>query len=104
MGLTEGDIDAADNFEEDSRFSERERWALRFAKQLKLDPSRIRADFYAGMKKYFTDAEIMELGVFVAINLGFHAFFSTLEFTPYFDHHVGPGGRRVEDPHASVSR
>jgi hypothetical protein len=37
----------------------------------------------------------MELAIFVAINLGFHAVFSTREFLPAWDH-VGPGGRHVE--------
>jgi hypothetical protein len=37
----------------------------------------------------------MELAVFVALNLGFHAVFSTLEFPPAWNH-LGAGGRWVE--------
>jgi hypothetical protein len=36
----------------------------------------------------------MELAVFIALNLGFHAEFSTLKFTPAWDH-LGAGGRFV---------
>ncbi|MFQ5913316.1 MAG: carboxymuconolactone decarboxylase family protein [Nitrospinota bacterium] len=86
MGLTEEDLDAAEDSESGDRFTEAERIALRYAEQMQLDPSKIRGDFYDELRKHYTNEEIMELGVFVAFNLGFHSFFSTLEFLPAWDH------------------
>lgn len=50
---------------------------------------------YDALLEHYSEAQVMELAIFVAINLGFHAVFSTLEFFPAWDH-VGPGGRHVE--------
>lgn len=86
MGLTEEDLDAAEDYEDSDRFSEAEKAALRYAQQMQLDPSQIRGEFYDELRRHYTNQQIMELGVFVALNLGFHAFFSTLEFHPAREH------------------
>ena len=59
------------------------------------DPAGIGRAMYAELHRHYTEAQVMELAVFVALNLGFHAVFSTLEFTPAWNH-IGPGGRFVE--------
>ncbi|MFQ5895069.1 MAG: carboxymuconolactone decarboxylase family protein [Nitrospinota bacterium] len=92
MGLTEDEIDAAEDYESNPRLSEREKLAIRYCAQMMSDPQEIRGEFYAEMREHFTEAEIMELGVFAALNLGFHTFFSTLEFYPAYDREGRPTG------------
>jgi hypothetical protein len=48
-----------------------------------LNPDRVGREFY--------EEEIVELGVFIGFNLGYHTFFSTLKFYPMFS----PDGRLV---------
>ncbi len=62
---------------------------------MQADPGVITKPWYDELLACYSEAQVMELAIFVAINLGFHAVFSTLEFFPATDH-VGPGGRRVE--------
>ncbi len=79
MGLTEERIDAGcDTYETSVLFSEAERCALRYADQMYLDASRIDAAFYADLKKHFTEAQIMELGAFIALHYGMQMFMRTL--------------------------
>lgn len=92
MGLTEEQIDAAEEYERDPHLSEREKWAVRYCERMMVASQEIRGEFYAEMKRHFTEAEIMELGVFAALNLGFHTFFSTLEFYPAYDRDGRPTG------------
>lgn len=49
------------------------------------EPEKIDAAFYAKLKSMFSLAEIVEIGVFIAFNLGFHTFFGTLDFYPMFN-------------------
>jgi hypothetical protein len=56
------------------------------------DPAQVDAAFYARLREHYSEAEIVELGVFVALNLGFHTFFRTLDFYPMFS----PDGRLVD--------
>jgi alkylhydroperoxidase family enzyme len=83
MGLTEERIDAGcDTYETSDLFNEAERCALRYADQMYLDASRIDAAFYADLKKHFTEAQIMELGAFIALHYGMQVFMRTLEAAP----------------------
>lgn len=56
-----------------------------------LDPDRIDADFYRELRGHYSDEEIVELGVFIGFNIGYHTFFGTLKFYPMF----APDGRLV---------
>ena len=47
--------------------------------------------FYDDLKKYYSSEEIVELGTYIGINIGFHTFFGTLDFYPMF----APDGRLV---------
>jgi len=95
MGVTEADLDDADDYEGSTRLTAAEKCALRYADQMQKDPRVIGKAWYEELLRHYSEAEVMELGVFVALNLGFHAVFSTLEFPPAWNH-LGPGGRWVE--------
>lgn len=79
QGLTEERIEAGcGNFEADPRFSEAEKCALRYAERMYLASHEIDADFYAELKKHYSEAQIMELGAFIALHYGMQAFMRTL--------------------------
>lgn len=79
QGLTE-DLIAAGvaRYENDPRFSDADKCALRYAERMYLAPESIDAAFYGEMKKHFTEAQIMELGAFIAFHFGMQAFARTL--------------------------
>jgi alkylhydroperoxidase family enzyme len=78
-GLDEDRIAAgAGRFEDDARFSAAEKWALRYAREMYLNPEKIDAAFYAEGKRHYTEAQIMELGAFIAFHYGMQAFTCTL--------------------------
>ena len=56
-----------------------------------LNPGGIDAAFYAGLRRHYSDGEIVELGAFIGFNIGYHSFFGTLRFYPMF----APDGRLV---------
>jgi len=79
-GLTEEEIDAgAGDYEDSDLFSEAEKCALRYADQMYLDASKVDAEFYAELKTHFSEAEVMELGAFIALQFGMQMFMRTLE-------------------------
>jgi hypothetical protein len=53
------------------------------------NPDAVDAAFFDELRKYYSDDEIVELGIFIGINLGFHTFFGSLKFYPLFS----PDGR-----------
>ena len=78
-GLDDARIDAGcDDYERSKLFTEKEKWALRYADQMYLNPASVDAEFYAGMKQHYTEAEIMELGAFIALHYGLQVFMRTL--------------------------
>lgn len=78
-GLDEERIAAGSGrFEDDPRFSAAEKWALRYAREMYLNPERVDAAFYAEGKRHYTEAQIMELGAFIAFHYGMQAFTRTL--------------------------
>ena len=60
-------------------FTEKEKWALRYADQMYLNPASIDAAFYAELKQHYSEAEVMELGAFIAFHYGMQVFMRTLE-------------------------
>ena len=84
MGLTEQRIDeGCFKYEDDSKgFSEAEKCALRFADLMYLDASQIDKAFYDNMKKYWTEAQIMELGSFMACHYGMQMFMRSIGAAP----------------------
>ncbi len=78
-GLDEAAIAAGcDDYERSPRFSEAQKWALRYADQMYLNPASVDAAFYAGMKHHYSEAQIMELGAFIALHYGMQVFMRTL--------------------------
>ena len=74
-GLTEEMIEAGcGNFESDDRFSAPEKWALNYAKLMYTEPKKVNAAFYDQGKRHYSEAEIMELGAFIAFHYGMQVF------------------------------
>ena len=75
LGLDEETITAAaGRFDTDPRFTAAEKWALRYARNMYLDPEKVNAAFYAEGKRHYAEAEIMELGAFIAFHYGMQVF------------------------------
>jgi alkylhydroperoxidase family enzyme len=78
-GLDEATIEAgAEKFEDDPRFTPAQKWALRYAREMYLNPEKVDATFYAEGKNHYSEAQIMELGAFIAFHYGMQAFARTL--------------------------
>ena len=78
-GLTEDDIQSAcDDFKKSERFSEEEKWALSFSYFMYREPSKIDSKFYKTGKLFYSEAQIMEMGSFVALHYGLQVFMRTL--------------------------
>jgi hypothetical protein len=91
--LTEEIIDdGIDNYEASERFSAAEKAALRYSDVMATAPEKIDEAFYDELKKHYSSEEIVELGLFIGFNIGFHTFFGTLGFYPMFT----PDGRLVD--------
>jgi hypothetical protein len=58
---------------------------------MSIDPAAVNAAFIDELRKHYSDEEIVELGLFIGMNLGFHAFFGSLKFYPLFS----PDGRLI---------
>ena len=71
--------------ENDARFTPAEKWALRYAREMYLNPEHIDAAFYDEGKQHYTEAQIMELGAFIAFHYGMQAFMRTLHAAPRGD-------------------
>ena len=82
-GLDEARIEAgAGAFENDLSFTAAEKWALRYAREMYLNPEKLDTAFYAEGKKHYTEAQIMELGAFIAFHYGMQAFARALGTKP----------------------
>ena len=81
-----------DNFRDSDAFTEKERVALEYSYLMQHAPEEIDDAFYARLARYYTVPQIVELGVFIGFNIGYHTFFSTLDFYPMF----APDGRLVD--------
>ncbi len=91
-GLTEERIDEGiDNWRASDQFSEAEKLALEYSELMQFEPEKIDDSFYARLGEHYSTAEIVELGVFIGFNVGYHTFFRTLDFYPMFT----PDGRLV---------
>jgi alkylhydroperoxidase family enzyme len=80
IGLTEERIDdGCFRYEDESKgFSAAEKCALRYADLMFLDANRIDKAFYDEMKKHWSEAQIMELGAFIAFHYGMQMFMRSL--------------------------
>ena len=53
--------------------------ALRYAREMYTNPENVNATFYAEGKRHYSEAQIMELGAFIALHYGMHAWARTLD-------------------------
>jgi alkylhydroperoxidase family enzyme len=82
-GLDEDTIAAGSGkFQDDPRFTAAEKWALRYAREMYLNPEKVDAAFYDEGRKHYSEAQIMELGAFIAFHYGMQAFSRTLGAAP----------------------
>jgi len=65
--------------------------ALRYALWTAVNPAAVDDAFYQALREHYSEEEIIELGLFIAFNIGYHTFFGTLKFYPMF----APDGRLV---------
>ena len=80
MGLTEQRIDdGCFAYEDDAKgFSTADKCALRYAELMFLDAGQLDKPFYDEMKKHWSEAQIMELGAFIAFHYGMAMFMRSL--------------------------
>jgi hypothetical protein len=80
MGLTEQRIDdGCFAYEDDAKgFSAAEKCALHYADMMFLDANQLDKSFYDDMKQYWSEAQIMELGAFIAFQYGMQMFMRSL--------------------------
>ncbi|MEK9795263.1 MAG: hypothetical protein VW713_00745 [Alphaproteobacteria bacterium] len=64
---------------------------MRYVEKISTDPDSFGDEDWADLRNYLSEEEIVELGIFLFMNLGFHTFFGTLKFYPMFS----PDGRLV---------
>ena len=70
-GLTEGMVCSLEKPMEASDLNEREKAALAYADAFATNHLAIDDGTYANLRKYFTESEIVELGMFMALFIGF---------------------------------
>jgi hypothetical protein len=64
---------------------------MRYVETISTDPDSFDGEAWDDLRKHLSEDEIVELGMFLFMNLGFHTFFGTLKFYPMF----APDGRLV---------
>ena len=90
--MTEERIDEGiDNYRDSTAFTDAEKAALEYSELMQFAPERIDEAFFERLREHYTEPEIVELGVFIGFNVGYHTFFGTLDFYPMFS----PDGRLV---------
>lgn len=78
QGTTEEKVDEILNFESSDRFDERERTALEWAMAIAWDPALAADDMWERLHRHFTEAQLVELGHFIALTLGQQRFLKTV--------------------------
>jgi hypothetical protein len=64
---------------------------MRYVETISTNPDSFDDEAWDDLRKHLSEDEIVELGMFLFMNLGFHTFFGTLKFYPMF----APDGRLV---------
>ncbi len=68
--MTEADYDELLDFERSDRFTERQKAALLYTSMLVWNPEGADERVWAGLRRHFTDEQIVELGSFVSLTFG----------------------------------
>jgi alkylhydroperoxidase family enzyme len=77
-GLTEDKLDEVVDFERSSRYSDRERAALRYAQAIVWDASLADDQLWGDLHRHFTEPELVELGFFIGLTSGQQRWIKTL--------------------------
>lgn len=80
-----------DNYANSEHFTAAEKIALRYSELMSINPDAVDAAFFDELRKHYSEDDIVELGVFIGFNLGYHTFFGSLKFYPMFS----PDGRLI---------
>ena len=78
QGATETQVDEILDFERSDRFDERERTALEWAMAIAWDPGLAADDLWERLHRHFSEAQLVELGHFIALTLGQQRFLKTI--------------------------
>ncbi|HUA56366.1 MAG TPA: carboxymuconolactone decarboxylase family protein [Candidatus Sulfotelmatobacter sp.] len=82
-GLTDAEIEAGcGNYETADCLNAAEKCALRYADHMYRAPWAVDAAMYAELKQHYSEAQIMELGAFIAFHYGMQTFMRTLVAKP----------------------
>jgi alkylhydroperoxidase family enzyme len=81
-GMTEELVDAAcsENYAEDDRFSEAEKWAIGYGYWMYRAPEKLNRAYYDEGRKYFSDAQITEMGGMIAVYYGMAVMMASFQF------------------------
>jgi alkylhydroperoxidase family enzyme len=79
QGLREADLDELLDFESAARFTEREKAALAYTDAIAWDQTRADDRLWDRLRQHFTNAELVELGYFVALTSGQQRWIRTLD-------------------------
>jgi alkylhydroperoxidase family enzyme len=78
-GVTDDIVAALADFANAPQFSAREKLALQFAERMALDHHRIGDDFFHSLRREFTAAEILELGLLTGLFIGYGRLLAILD-------------------------
>jgi alkylhydroperoxidase family enzyme len=81
MGLSEEKVQKIHDYS-NSDLSEREKAALRLTEIIASDPHTLDDKFIAELKKYFSDEQLLDLGVAIGLLNGLHRFLETFGVLP----------------------
>lgn len=63
-----------------------------YVEQVAYEPDKVDASSFERLREHLSEEEIVELAIFLTLNLGMHVFFGTLNIYPMF----APDGRLVD--------
>jgi alkylhydroperoxidase family enzyme len=78
-GVTDEVVTALADFADAPQFSAREKLALQFAERMALDHHRIDSNFFRHLRREFTAAEILELGLLTGLFIGYGRLLAILD-------------------------
>jgi alkylhydroperoxidase family enzyme len=78
-GVNEALVQALANFADSPAFTRREKLALRFAERMALQHQQIDNAFFADLRREFSDAEIIELGLLTGLFIGYGRLIAVLD-------------------------
>jgi alkylhydroperoxidase family enzyme len=82
QGLKEERIQQMLDSYDTDEFTPKERAALLYAERLTREPGEVSDDAYDELRRHFREAEIVELGVFIGLCIGFDSLISTWGLSP----------------------